>query len=91
MAGFQKQRPIARRHAAERMTGRIGLEVCLGFDDAPAQHAAANPAHDHLAEQIPGQFDRVARGRRASERREPAGPHGRCRGIDSTGAGVGQW
>ena len=33
VTGLEKQRSIARRHAAERVTRRIGLEIRLGLDD----------------------------------------------------------
>ncbi len=90
MTGFQKKGAVARGHAAERMTGRIGLEIGLGLDDASAEQPLARLTDDDLAQKESGERDRIARQHPAVERRHTARTQG-SRRINSKGRGVAQW
>ena len=90
VAGFQKKRAVARGHAAERVTSRIGLQVGLGLDDTSAEQPLAHFAYDDLAQKESSERDRIARQHCAVERRHTARAQG-CQGINSKGRGVAQW
>ncbi len=52
MAGFEKQRGVARCHAAIGMARRVIDDIGLGLDDPSADDTFGQLAHHHLADKV---------------------------------------
>ncbi len=66
---LEKQRAITRGHPPEGVPGGVADDIRLGLNDTTADDTFRQLSHQHLADEIAGQSDRIDRQLQASERR----------------------
>jgi hypothetical protein len=68
MTALKKERPITRRHPAVGVLRGVANDIRLGLDYATAGDAFGHLLHQHLADEITSERDRIDRRRRTRER-----------------------
>ena len=69
MPPLEKERAVTPSHPAVGVPGGIAHDIRLGLDDTTAGDTFGQLPHQHLADEIAGERDRIDRQFRASERR----------------------